>query len=169
MVIYLRSGFPDRLDTANRAGVRPVPEASRIPVKGAGRTGGPTPLFGLAPRGVYHAPMITHRAVGFYPAFSPLPRSCDRGGLFSVTLSIQRSLSHAAPQLFCGTLPSGVRTFLSQLAPRATIHPPPYLPQIDNQRNQRNSIPHAPIPCRPHAPQQSRPRPRAKPPARYHA
>jgi len=36
------------------------------------RAGSPL-LFGLAPRGVFHAPGITAGAVGSYPTFSPLP------------------------------------------------------------------------------------------------
>ena len=38
------------------------------------RAGDPASLFGLAPHGVYRAPEVTLRAVGFYPAFSPLPQ-----------------------------------------------------------------------------------------------
>jgi hypothetical protein len=37
------------------------------------RAGDPASLFGLAPHGVYRAPPVARRAVGFYPAFSPLP------------------------------------------------------------------------------------------------
>jgi hypothetical protein len=50
------------------------------------------PLFGLAPDGVFHAPEFTLRAVGSYPAFSPLlePQT-DAWGL------IQRFI-------FCGTI-----------------------------------------------------------------
>ena len=32
------------------------------------------PCLALAPHGVYRAPEVTLRAVGSYPAFSPLPR-----------------------------------------------------------------------------------------------
>ena len=39
---------------------------------GTGRSMGA--LFGLAPGEVFHAPTLTRRAVGSYPAFSPLPR-----------------------------------------------------------------------------------------------
>src|SRR5262249_18801051 len=46
---------------------------------------GGTPLFGLAPGGVWRAPPVTRRAVGSYPTVSPLP-ACA-GGLFSVPLS----------------------------------------------------------------------------------
>ena len=62
-------------------------------------------LFGLAPRGVCHAPDIAAGAVGSYPTFSPLPASapCEdvpkvflraitglhtAGGIFSVALSV---------------------------------------------------------------------------------
>jgi len=38
------------------------------------RAGDPASLFGLAPHGVYRAPEVARRAVGSYPAFSPLPR-----------------------------------------------------------------------------------------------
>ncbi len=38
----------------------------------------PLPLFCLAPHRVFHAPEIALRAVGSYPAFSPLPRSCPQ-------------------------------------------------------------------------------------------
>ena len=37
------------------------------------RAGDPASLFGLAPHGVYRAPEVALRAVGFYPAFSPVP------------------------------------------------------------------------------------------------
>ena len=40
---------------------------------GGQRSRRPLPLFCLAPHRVYHAPVITRRAVGSYPAFSPLP------------------------------------------------------------------------------------------------
>src|SRR6266478_4506393 len=38
----------------------------------ASRAGSPL-LFGLAPRGVFHAPDVAIGAVGSYPTFSPLP------------------------------------------------------------------------------------------------
>ena len=63
------------------------------------------------------------RAVGFYPAFSPLPSVrglvkglWSAGGLFSVTLSIRRRLPRTVPRAFRGTPPYGVRTFLSASA-----------------------------------------------------
>ena len=80
----------------------------------------PLPLFCLAPHGVYHAPEIALRAVGSYPAFSPLPRSCDRGGLFSATLSVERNLRPLLPRILRGMLPCGVRTFLQSFLQRSS-------------------------------------------------
>jgi hypothetical protein len=46
---------------------------------------GETPcLFGLAPCGVYHAATVTSRAVGSYPAVSPLPSSILAEGRLAV-------------------------------------------------------------------------------------
>src|SRR5260221_14290062 len=78
----------------------------------ASRAGSPL-LFGLAPRGVFHAPDIATGTVGSYPTFSPLPNDsalpgrlspafsktsrrfscamppcCAAGGIFSVALSV---------------------------------------------------------------------------------
>ena len=46
-------------------------------------------LFGLAPDGVFRALAVARQAVGSCPTFSPLPRPCGRGGLFSVALSVE--------------------------------------------------------------------------------
>ena len=51
---------------------RPIPGA-RLP-KQAWNEPFQGALFGLAPGEVFHAPSLTRRAVGSYPAFSPLPR-----------------------------------------------------------------------------------------------
>jgi len=53
--------------------------------------GGAPPLFGLAPCGVCPARGITAAAVRSYRTFSPLPRPCGRGGMFSVALSVGRA------------------------------------------------------------------------------
>ena len=72
-------------------------------------------LFGLAPCGVYHASVVTAGAVRSYRTFSPLPEFrkeprryvlCGTGRLAAFTLQ-SRTLS--------GTLPCGVRTFLSRI------------------------------------------------------
>src|SRR5207244_3816989 len=72
-----------------RAGARAASATNtrRLPRRsGAGQT--PGLLFCLAPQEVFLAPRIALRAVGSYPAFSPLPGACAPGGLFSVTLSV---------------------------------------------------------------------------------
>src|SRR5262245_50347542 len=48
------------------------------------------PLFGLAPDGVFRASALALGAVGSCPTISPLPRPCEheRGGIFSVALSV---------------------------------------------------------------------------------
>ena len=64
-----------------------------------GPSGGPPgPLFGLAPDWVYRASDVAVGAVGSYPAISTLPAALARdvGGMFSVTLSVNR-LAPAAP------------------------------------------------------------------------
>jgi len=45
-------------------------------------------ILGLASSGVCLAAMITHYAVRSYRTFSPLPLVLQKGGLFSVALSI---------------------------------------------------------------------------------
>jgi hypothetical protein len=86
-----------------------LPPASCDP-PGNVRTGRPCSLLDLAPGGVYRAFRVATKAVGSYPAVSPLPgraaRTCP-GGLFSVALSTGRPVSGLRT-----TLPCGVRTFL---------------------------------------------------------
>jgi hypothetical protein len=71
------SDLPEGL--THRAGTCPQPKPR------------PSFLFGLAPCGVCPARAITVAAVRSYRAFSPLPRRCRRGGMFSVALSVERS------------------------------------------------------------------------------
>jgi hypothetical protein len=80
-----------------------------------------SPLFGLAPGGVYRAAPVARDAVRSYRTLSPLPCHTEaQGGRFA----------------FCGTFPGvapagrypapcfhGARTFLSPLAQAATIRP----------------------------------------------
>src|SRR5205085_11298089 len=84
------------------------------------------PLFCLAPHGVFRASRITPRAVSSYLTFSPLPCPSDgklkasptvvvskeRGGLFSVTLSVAATSRSQRPRILRGMPPYGVRTFL---------------------------------------------------------
>src|SRR5438477_6870198 len=62
------------------------PATSRgLPAARATRAGSRC-LLGLAPTGGYRATPVARRAVGSYPTVSPLP--LDKGGLFSVALSV---------------------------------------------------------------------------------
>lgn len=72
----------------------------------------PLLLFHLAPHRVSRASLLALKAVGSYPAFSPLPCSCPHGGLFSVILSVDPDFHHDLPSVLDGMLPYGVRTFL---------------------------------------------------------
>ena len=84
-------------------------------------------LFCLAPHGVFRAPLLALGAVGFYSAFSPLPPGLRRGGgIFSVTLSVDRDFGPGPPRVLRGMLPCGVRTFLSlhALRPAESDRPP---------------------------------------------
>ena len=63
-------------------------------------------LFGLAPCGVCPARRITATAVRSYRTFSPLPRRCRRGGIFSVALSVEWT---RPSKLGRGTLPDVIR------------------------------------------------------------
>ncbi len=60
----------------------------------------PGPLFCLAPDWVYPAPSVTLGAVGSYPAISPLPPEAETpgGGIFSVTLAVDRGLCPNLPR-----------------------------------------------------------------------
>ena len=85
----------------------------RLPRRsGAGQA--PGLLLCLAPQKVFRAPRIAARAVGSYPAFTPLPGACALGGLFSVTLSVAPGFRPSRPWILHGLLPGGVRTFLSR-------------------------------------------------------
>lgn len=70
-------------------------------------------LFCLAPHGVFRAPLLALGAVGFYPAFSPLPPGLHRGGRYVLCDTFRRpglwprppahSTRHAA--LWCPDFP----------------------------------------------------------------
>ncbi len=75
-------------------------------------------LLCLAPHGVFRAPALARRAVGSYPAFSPLPDfPCgSQAVLFSVTLSVVPGLGRGTPvcctrhvALRCSDFPPGGR------------------------------------------------------------
>ena len=80
----------------------------------------PSPLFGLAAGGVYHAGRVTTTAVSSYLAISPLPFSAkaSKGGIFSVALSLSlRTVAvshHRCPvQLGLSSAQTEVRTAIA--------------------------------------------------------
>ena len=88
----------------------------------------PGSLFGLAPDGVYRAPLITLGAVGSYPTFSPLPG--EPGGLFSAALAVGDALKRRLPRV---SRPQGAGYAASRPVefglsspgkPEATLRPP---------------------------------------------
>ena len=89
------------------------------------RSGWLSCLFGLAPCGVYRAVAIADTAVGSYPTLSPLP--CGRvheipafaqtptaAGRFAFCCTGRLSALTLKSRTLSGTLPCGVRTFLSR-------------------------------------------------------
>lgn len=90
-----------------------------------------SPLFGLAPDGVFRASAIALGAVGFYPTFSPLPADavkrsqavcflwhCPSGGLAA---PLPACIRLAEAKRLRGIAPCGVRTFLPWPKPEAIL------------------------------------------------
>lgn len=80
----------------HHSSLRPVPGTRLLSQHRRGQRQGS--LFGLTPGEVFHAPSLTLRAVGSYSAFSPLPRPFDRGGMFSVALSVAENFRPSRPR-----------------------------------------------------------------------
>ena len=76
-------------------------------------------LFGLAPCGVYHAAAVTGSAVRSYRTFSPLPSSLARRGRYILCGTGRLAALTPRSRTLSGTLPCGVRTFLSRLRSRS--------------------------------------------------
>ena len=133
-----RSSYRERIIYLSDRYPRPVRRLS--PTRGGSPRG---LLFGLAPDGVFRASALALGAVGSYPAFSPLPRRCfqRRGGLFSVALSVARSL-HRAPECIAGlsTRVTRHRTlWSSDFPPRAEARsdPPPFQNHAQHRHEDR--------------------------------
>src|SRR5271170_6635972 len=75
-------------------------------------------LFGLAPCGVYPAPDVTAGAVRSYRTFSPLPTALARRGRYLLCGTSRLAALTPRSRTLSGTLPCGVRTFLSRLSLR---------------------------------------------------
>ena len=85
---------------------------------GAGRS---SPLFGLAPSGVYRAIPVTRGAVRSYRTLSPLP---VLPGEPSAVCSLLHFPSPRGARPLAGTLPFGARTFLDTRGCRGPHSPP---------------------------------------------
>jgi len=125
--IYLGTSVAGRL-------VRPTRDSSC-----AGRA--KSPLFGLAPGGVYRAPRVTTRAVRSYRTVSPLPVPPSPRLRRTVPAWPRLERSSAVCSLWhfpwpCGrwalptTVPCGVRTFLPAPKDRAAASPARRTPSI---------------------------------------
>ena len=128
----------------------PLSFRSRAPSALAHRAGTPRPpgewrsgpcLFGLAPCGVYIAASVTSRAVRSYRTFSPLPLARLRSLRRYVFCCTGRpdGLNHPSRTL-SGTLPCGVRTFLSRstaCAASGSDHPAACRFQFNSALNSR--------------------------------
>src|SRR5271170_4000404 len=77
-------------------------------------------LFGLAPCGVYPASVVTAGAVRSYRTFSPLPSPLTRRGRYLLCGTSRLTALKPRSRTLSGTLPCGVRTFLSRLGLRLT-------------------------------------------------
>ena len=77
-------------------------------------------LFGLAPCGVYHASAVTVGAVRSYRTFSPLPPSLASRRRYLLCGTCRLAALTPRSRTLSGTLPCGVRTFLSRLGFRRT-------------------------------------------------
>ena len=81
-------------------------------------------LFGLAPDGVFRAALLALGAVVSYTTFSPLPCSCERGGLILCgtfrqnVLAFRPRVSQPNKPELRGIVLCGVRTFLLHPAKR---------------------------------------------------
>jgi hypothetical protein len=75
-------------------------------------------LFGLAPCGVYHASAVTAGAVRSYRTFSPLPPSLTKRWRYILCGTCRLAALTPRSRTLSGTLPCGVRTFLSRLGLR---------------------------------------------------
>ena len=94
---------------------QPIPETCPASGTRSGRLLGF--LFGLAPDGVFRASAITLGAVGFYPAFSPLPPASRWRFKFlwhcpSKDFNLSPACIPASRTGLRGIAPYGVRTFL---------------------------------------------------------
>ena len=110
-------------------GLRPIPGGSRRLRGVLGRR--PDPSCSVLHRmGFFVPPCLRSGRWAFTPPFHPCRPACAGvGGMFSVTLSVNRDFGPGSPRVLRGMLPCGVRTFLSRLAlrPAESDRPPSIL------------------------------------------
>lgn len=110
-------------------GLRPIPEGCRRSRGVLGRR--PDPFCSVLHRmGFFVPPCLRLGRWAFTPPFHPCRPACAGvGGMFSVTLSVNRDFGPGSPRVLRGMLPCGVRTFLSRLAlrPAESDRPPSIL------------------------------------------
>lgn len=102
----------------------------------------PVPLLCLAPHGVFRAPFLAVRAVGSYPAISPLPSDKRRAVYFlrhfpsnTVFTALSRAFYTA-----CCHLVSGLSSRL-RLAPRPSDHPQDLCHTVRSKRKNQSLEP----------------------------
>ena len=115
MIIPLGSRSPDSSSS------RPAASLSRWAPLAA--------YLALLPLGVAVPRCVADRAVGSYPAVSPLPTDALVGGFFSVALSVARCDPDA--QALPGSAPNGARTFLEPRNRRGRDHPVRHLVRLN--------------------------------------
>ena len=107
-------------------GLRPIPGGCRRLRGVLGRR--PDPSCSVLHRmGFFVPPCLRSGRWAFTPPFHPCRPVCTGvGGMFSVTLSVDRDFGPGPPRILRGMLPCGVRTFLSKraLRPAGSDRPP---------------------------------------------
>ena len=116
-------------------GLRPIPGGCRRLRGVLGRR--PDPSCSVLHRmGFFVPPCLRSGRWAFTPPFHPCRPACAGvGGMFSVTLSVDRDFGPGPPRILRGMLPCGVRTFLSRLAlRRGESDRPPSVEMVDAWR-----------------------------------
>ena len=116
-------------------GLRPIPGGCRRLRGVLGRR--PDPSCSVLHRmGFFVPPCLRSGRWAFTPPFHPCRPVCTGvGGMFSVTLSVDRDFGPGPPRILRGMLPCGVRTFLSKRALRpAGSDRPPSVDKVDAWR-----------------------------------
>jgi len=106
-----------------------------------GGTGSPhtTPLFGLAPHGVFRASAVAAGAVRSYRTISPLPQLPSRRMIAEAVYFLLHFPSRRRASPLASILPVGARTFLSGQTPKGSPKRPPVALRKPNSVSRRRS------------------------------